>query len=136
MATPIHGKKFAETFNSVAICSNTFGLDISRDVAEATTSCDTAKVYSGGKYGWTGSDSGPADFADNGADETLYTNAIGGAAATLAWKPDGDSSTSATNPQYSGSALVTSYSIAADIGNVIQASTSYQGTGALARAVA
>lgn len=136
MATAIHAKKFAEAFNSVTICSANFSLDIATDAAEKTTSCDTAKTFTPGKYGWTASDGGPTDFADNGQDETIFNAITAGTTATLSFKPDGDSSTSATNPSYSGSAFPTSYSIAADIGNVVQASTSFQGTGALARAVA
>lgn len=135
MATALHAKKYAEAFNSVTICSSSFSLDIAADAAEVTTSCDSAKAFLQGKYGFTASDGGPADFADNGGDETLYTNVIGGGGQTLTWKPDGDSATSATNPQYSGSAFVTSYSLSADVGNAVQASTSYQGTGALSRAV-
>lgn len=136
MATAIHAKKFAEAFNSVTICSANFSLDIAADAAETTTSCDTAKTFAQGKYGWTASDGGTTDFADNGQDETIFTAVTGGGASTLSFKANGDASTSATNPSYSGSAFVTSYSIAADIGSAVQASTSFQGTGALARAVA
>lgn len=136
MATPIHAKKFAEAFNSVTICAANFSLDISSDAAEATTSCDAAKVFSQGKYGWTASDGGPTDFADNGQDETIFTNVTGGGAQTLSWKANGDAATSATNPAFSGSAFVTSYSLSADIGNVVQSATTFQGTGALTRAVA
>ena len=136
MATPIHAKKFAEAFNSVTICAANFSLDISSDAAEATTSCDAAKVFSQGKYGWTASDGGPTDFADNGQDETIFTNVTGGGAQTLSWKANGDAATSATNPAFSGSAFVTSYSLSADIGNVVQSATTFQGTGARTRAVA
>lgn len=136
MATAIHAKRYLQTFNSVVICSQNFGLDISADSAETTNSCDTAKAFLQGKYGWTMNDSGPADFADNGADETIYTNIIGGGNVTQSWKPDGTAATSAANPAYSGSVHANSYSIAADVGSAVQASTGYQGTGALARAVA
>lgn len=136
MATARHAKKFAQAFNSVTICSANFSLDIAADAAESTTSCDAAKMFSQGKYGWTASDGGPTDFADNGGDETLFASITGGGAATLSFKADGDTATGATNPSWSGSAFPTSYSIAADIGNVVQSSTSYQGTGALTRAVA
>jgi len=136
MATSIHGKKFAEAFNSVTLCTNSFSLDISADAAETTTSCDTAKTFVQGKYGWTASDSGPTDFADNAQDETIFTNVTGGGAQTLSFKPNGDASTSATNPSYSGSAFVTSYSLSAGVADAVQSSTSFQGTGALARAVA
>jgi len=135
MATPVHGKRYLETFNSVTICSATANLDTAADSAEVTTSCDASKVFLQGKYGWTAGDGGPADFAASGADVTLYTNAIGGGNQTFSIKPN-SGSTAATNPLYSGSAFVTSYGLAFDQASAVQASTSYQGTGALARATA
>jgi hypothetical protein len=39
MATPIHGKKFAEAFNSVTLCTNSFSLDISADVILVEFAC-------------------------------------------------------------------------------------------------
>jgi len=135
MATPVHGKRYTETFNSVTICSATANLDVAADAAEVTTSCDDAKAFLQGKYGWTAGDGGPADFADNGGDETLYTNVIGGGNQTFSIKAS-SAATGATNPLYSGSAFVTSYGLAFDQANAVQASTSYQGTAALSRATA
>ena len=97
MATAVHAKKFAQAFNSVTICAASFSLDISTDSSETTTSCDSAKRFLQGKYGATASDSGPADFADNGADETYFTNVTGGGAQASTWSPDGDSAMSGRN---------------------------------------
>lgn len=133
MATPVHGKRYVETFNSVTICSATANLDVAADAAEVTTSCDAQKEFLQGKYGWTAGDSGPADFAASGADSTLYTNVIGGGNQTFSIKPN-SAATGATNPLYSGSAFVTSYGLAFDQANAVQASASYQGDGALTRA--
>jgi hypothetical protein len=135
MGTPIHGKRYVETFNSVTICSATANLDIAADAAEVTTSCDDTKAFLQGKYGWTAGSSGPTDFADNGMDETIYTNVIGGGNQVLSIKAN-SGSTGAANPLYSGSAFVTSYGLSFDQANAVQASISYQGTAALARATA
>ena len=135
MGTPLHGKRYLETFNSVVICSATANLDIAADAAEATTSCDDTKVFMQGKYGWTAGSSGPTDFADDGMDETIYTNVIGGGNKVLSIKAN-SGTTTATNPLYSGSAFVTSYGLSFDQANAVQASISYQGTAALARATA
>lgn len=135
MATPVHGKRYVESFNSVTICSATANLDTAADAAEVTTSCDDQKAYLQGKYGWTAGSSGPTDFADNGMDETIYTNVIGGGNQTYSIKAS-SAATSATNPLYSGSAFVTTYGLAFDQANAVQASIAYQGTGALSRATA
>lgn len=136
MATAIHAKRYLQTFNSVVVCSSSFGLEISADSAETTNSCDTAKAFLQGKYGWSMNDSGPADFADNGADETIFTNVIGGGNVTQSWRPDGTSAVGAANPSYNGSVHTTSYSLSADVGSAVQSSANYQGTGALTRSVA
>lgn len=136
MATAVHTKRFGQIFNSVTLCATTAGLDISRDAAETTNSCDAEKAFLPGKYGWTQSSAGPLDIADNGADEQLFTNVSGAAAATITVKPDSTAANSATNAQYSGSAFVTAYGISYDQANAGQYSATFQGTGALTRAVA
>lgn len=135
MATPVHGKRYVETFNAVTICSATANLDVAADSAEVTTSCDDAKAFLQGKYGWTAGHGGPADFADDGGDEVMYTNVVGGGNQAYTIKPN-TAAVGATNPNFTGSAFVTSYGLAFDQANAVQASTSYQGTGALTRAVA
>ena len=61
---------------------------------------------------------------------------IAGTAANLVFVPDGDSSVGTANPSYTGSAFLTSYSLSADVGSVVQYSAAYQGTGANTRAEA
>lgn len=136
MATPIHGKRYAQLFNSVSICSATAGIDIGQDTAEVTTSCDATKSYLAGKYGWTASADGPADFASSGGDATLFAAATAATAYTHSIEPDGPSVQSSTNPLYTGSAFVSSYSLSFDQANPVSFSASFQGTGALTRAVA
>lgn len=136
MATPIHSQRYAELFNSVSICSSTASLDVTQDTADVTTSCDAAKVFLAGKYGWTASSAGPADFADNLGDETLFAAVTAATSYTWSIEPDGPSAQSATNPKYNGSAFVSSYGLSFDQGAAVTYSAAYQGTGALTRTVA
>lgn len=133
MATAVHGKRYVETFNSATICSATANLDVAVDTAEVTTSCDDAKVFLSGKYGWTAGDSGPADFTDNEQDEDYFAIVTGGTAYTWSIKPN-SAGAGATNPTYSGSAFLTSYGLSFDQANAVQQTSAYQGTGALSRA--
>jgi hypothetical protein len=132
MATPLSAKQYEEMWNSVRMCGTTAGLDIARDSVEVTTACDAQKEYLPGKYGWTASSGGPADFAAAGADATLFTGVTAGAAAAYAISADTTSPTSA-NPQYAGSAFVTSYGLSFDQASAVQYTAAYQGDGALAR---
>jgi len=132
MATPLHGQRYVESWNSVTICSATAGLDIARDSSEVTTSCDAQKEFLPGKYGWTASSGGPGDFAAAGADSTLFTGVTTGSAAAYAIKPS-SAAVGTGNPNYNGSAFVTSYSLAFDQASAVQYTAAYQGDGALAR---
>lgn len=135
MATAVHAKRFAQVWNSVTLCAATASFDIAADAAEVTTSCDTAKAFLQGKYGFTMSSAGPLDIADNGADETLFTGVTGGGAASGTLLPDGTAAEGATNPKYTGSFFVTSYSLSLDQANAGQYTAAFQGTGAITRDV-
>lgn len=135
MATAVHTKRFAQVWNAVTLCAATASWDITADSAEVTTSCDAQKAFLQGKYGWTVSSAGPLDIADNGADETLFTGVTGGGAASGTLLPDGTAAESATNPKYTGSMFVTSYSISLDQANAGQYTAAFQGTGAITRDV-
>lgn len=133
MATAVHTKRFAQAWNSVTLCAATASVDISRDAAETTNSCDAEKAFLPGKYGWTVSSAGPLDVASSGADATLFTGITSGSAATGTVKADGTTSNSATNAQYSGSMFPTAYSVSYDQANAGTYSATLQGTGALSR---
>lgn len=135
MATTVHTKRFAQVWNSVTLCAATASWDFSADPVEVTTSCDTAKAFLQGKYGFTMSSAGPLDIADNGGDETLFTGVTGGGAATGTLLPDGTGAESATNPKYTGSFFVTSYSISMDQASAGTYTAAFQGTGAATRDV-
>lgn len=135
MATAVHAKRFAQVWNAVTLCADSASWDISADSAETTNSCDTAKAFLQGKYGFTMSSSGPMDIADNGGDETLFTGVTGGGAASGTLLPDGTASEGATNPKYTGSMFVTSYSFSLSSSDAARYSAAFQGTGAITRDV-
>ncbi len=131
MGTPVHGKRFVATWNSVTICADKAKLDAKVGEANATTSCDAEEVHLQGKPGYSASMDGPADFASSGWDATAFAGLTGGA-ANMTVKPS-NASTSTTNPLYTVSSFVTGYSL--DFGDdAVRASMSLQGTGALSRA--
>lgn len=131
MGTPVHGKRFVSTWNSVTICADKATLDAKVGNANATTSCDAEEVHLQGKPGYTLGMDGPADFAASGWDATAFAGLTGGNAnATL--KPN-SGSTSTTNPLYTVSSFVTGYKL--DFGDdAVRASMQLQGTGAASRA--
>lgn len=73
------------------------------------------------------------DFDAATVDKTLY-DLVGAAAATLVINPNG-STTGATNPQYSGSVLASSYTpLGQSVGQYVTTSITLEGTGDLGRA--
>ena len=73
------------------------------------------------------------DFVDNGLDEVMWT-AIGTSVAFTVKATS--ASTSANNPVYSGSVLITEWNpINASVGDLAQVSVTWPVTGAVARAV-
>jgi hypothetical protein len=71
------------------------------------------------------------DVADNDVDEELW--ALLGTVTAFTIKPT-SASTSASNPQYSGSVLVTSHSLGGDVGTLAAKSVTWPTSGAVARA--
>lgn len=131
MGTPVHGKRFVGTWNSVTVCADKATLDMKVGEANVTTSCDAEEVHLQGKPGYTMSMDGPADFASSGWDATAFAGLTGGAAnATI---KASNASTSTTNPLYTLSTFVTGYKL--DFGDdAVRASMQLQGTAALSRA--
>ena len=129
----LHGKAFDTTINSTSFEEyvNSVTLGVSIDTAEVTCASDTAKEYLEGNYGWNYDIGGPADFATDTSDEELF-GYIGAGEQAVTWYPNG-STTATTNPEYSGNAIMTSYSISAGVGDAITYSASFIGNGALAR---
>ena len=95
-------------------------VDQSADTIESSVMGDTAKTFVAGMTSWTASCEALLDGADAGQ-QTLDV----GATVTLRLSTDGATET------YAGSAIVTSISTSAAIGDMVSASISFQGTGAL-----
>lgn len=132
MGTPVHGKNFISTWNSVTICADKASLSAEVSEADVTTNCDAEGVFLQGKPRFKVDMSGPTDYADNGGDETLWNGLTGGGAG-VALRPD-DGAISATNPEYQASAFVTSYKV--DFGDdAARFAAAFRITGAVTRDV-
>ena len=89
---------------------------------------DSAKTYKAGQTSWSGSCDVFWDEADAGQDALTI-----GASVTMNFYPEGDT----TGDTYkTGSAVVTEISISAAIDGMVEASISFQGSGALTEATA
>lgn len=129
----VHGKNFAVTFNSVALATAgaSGSLSISVDTAEITVSSSAAKEFLEGDYTATHSLSGPADFGTSLQDATLFA-AIGGGGASIVWGP-ATGTTTTTNPNYTQTAILTGYTLNFGVGDAVNYSADWQGTGAVTR---
>ena len=109
-------------------------LDIEYDSIPTTAFGDAVETLIAGMGRATLNISFNADFAASEVDATL--NGLVGTATAFVFKPT-DASVSATNPSYSGSALVTAYTpISAEVGSLSTFSVSWPVSGALVRATA
>lgn len=129
-----HGKNFKITVNSVNLSSyaSSGSLSLDVDTAETTTAGDSAKTFLEGDYTHTHSLSGPADFNTGTSDATLFA-LIGGGATSWVWQPE-SASAAVTNPTYTGSVILTNYTLNFDVGSAVNYSASGQGTSTQARA--
>jgi hypothetical protein len=131
----VHGKDFGAVVNAVNFADyvRTVSLGFSADTAEVTTPNDGGnKTYLEGNLDATISMAGPADFASGTSDATLFA-LFGGGAVTVAAEPDNDAATSATNPTYSQSAILTGYTLNFDVNADINWDATFQRTGATTR---
>ena len=129
----IHGKNFNHTVAGVALESGTtqIAINIANAVADKTAAGGLAKAYLEGVYDWKMD----ADYIWNPAagqnDATVMAMRISGA-QTVACTPGGGAE-SATNPEYTGSALLKEYSISIPHDGVITAKAKFEGSGVLTR---
>jgi predicted secreted protein len=132
----VHGKDSKFTFNSVEL--TTFIRDVSfpqsRDTAETSAMGTEAKTYVAGMSDATIDIEGMYDAAASGPDVTLAAAMAAGAAYAFIYRPN-DATVSATNPEYTGSAICTAYDITGGIGDMVAFSASFQVTGAITRDV-
>lgn len=108
-------------------------LPISREMLDGTTMGDDARVNEAGLESWNV----PAELEQDIAtvDATLFP-LVGAAAFTVIFKPDG-ATTSASNPSYTGQAVIESYQpFGGSVGDIRTCSVTFQCAGAIARATA
>lgn len=139
----IHGKKSvfkvdnsAGTLTDIsAFCEE---VSLSRDIetAEVTTFGDDAKEYITGLTDATISVSGKFDAGNASAVDPVLSGILG-AASTVSWAYRVNSaSTSSTNPEYQGEAILTSYEVSGTVGDAVTFSAEFQCTGTITRATA
>jgi len=111
-------------------------VSLSRDIetAEVTTFGDDAKEYITGLTDATISLSGKFDSANASAIDPVLSGILGQAATvTYNYRISSDA-IAATNPEYQGEAILTSYEVAGSVGDAVTFSAELQCTGAITRA--
>lgn len=138
-----HGKKSVFKIDNAAgsltdISAYCEEVSLSRDIetAETTTFGNDAKTYITGLTDATISLSGKFDAAGATTVDGVLSGIIG-SASTVSWAYRTNSaSTSATNPEYQGEGILTSYEITGSVGDAVTFSAEVQCTGAITRATA
>ena len=139
----VHGKKSVFKIDNAsgalqdisAFCEE---VSLSRDIetAEVTTFGDDAKEYITGLTDATISLSGKFDSGTASAIDPILSGVLG-SASTVSWAYRVNSaSTSATNPEYQGEGILTSYEVSGTVGDAVTFSAEIQCTGAITRATA
>lgn len=109
-------------------------VSVEADVQENTAMGDTYRSRLGGLKDWSLEIEFNQDFAAGEVDATLWP--LIGTPTTVTVKPT-SAAVSATNPTFSGSAILNSYPpLSGSVGDVSTASVSFQGAGTLTRATA
>ena len=132
----IAGKSANFIFNSVALEDelNSIELGVDVNLPEVTSFGDGAQEFVEGLYGGRFPISGFADFASGQGDATLFGQ-IGSGEAAFIFQPTGNAA-GANDPNYTGNALVKSYSIKAAVDGSVTYSADLTVNGAITRAVA
>ena len=135
MAELIGGATATVTINSVDLSDHITSatLELSADEVENTAFGDSARTFQGGLQSGVLSATFNQDYASSEVDATL--NGLVGSTTAFTFKPT-SAATSATNPSYDGTVLVTAYSpVSAETGTLASFSVSWPVTGALTRTV-
>lgn len=120
--------------NSVVMSSfaTSCTLKIEADDQENTTFGNTYRTRIAGLKNWTVDIDFNSDFAASAVDQTIWP--LVGTLTTIKIRPT-SSAISTTNPEYSGSVLITEYTpLDGGVGDVANLSVSWPGSGTLARA--
>ena len=113
------------------ISAYTDSVDMPRsiDTGETTTMGAQAKTYIGGLADGKITLKGKYDGAASAIDITL-SGIYGGGAKAFEFHPQG---TTATNPKYTGSAILTDYSVSSAVGSPVEWSATFQPSGVITR---
>lgn len=115
----------------VRAASLTYGVEL----LEITAMGDTSRERIAGYKDWTLDVEFNQDFAASEVDATLFP-LVGAAAFAVSLMPVKTGGVGATNPKYSGNALLETYPFGGSVGEVATTSVTFQGAGALTRATA
>lgn len=108
-------------------------LNIEAEAVDDTNMGDTTRVNKGGLLNWSLEVEFSQDFASSNVDDTLFATI--GAAATFITRADNSDGVGATNPNYTGSALLTGYSpFTGSVGDLATTTASFVPAGAISRA--
>lgn len=111
-------------------------LNYTSEMLDATCMGDSGRAYVEGFADWTLSVTFRQDFDAASVDATLFP-LIGAGSSAIIIRPT-SAVVGATNPEFTGNAFLTSYDgpVSGSVNTIANASSSFQGTGGLARAVA
>lgn len=139
----VHGKKAqfkidnsSGTPTDISAFLDEIGLPRKIDTAETTTFGNDAKTYIVGLSDATVSLKGKFDSANASAVDPVLAGIIGQAATVSWYYRTNSASISATNPEYQGEGILTSYEVSAPVGDTVTFSAELQVTGAITRATA
>jgi hypothetical protein len=130
----VHGKDAAFTVNAVVLTTYLTSFEFNQDVdmAETSTMGLEAKTYISGLSDATFSIAGRYDStAVSGPDVVL--NALVGADTPTTFEAGPEGATTG-KIKYSGSCLLTSYNVSADVGDVVAFTAEFQCTGPIVKA--
>lgn len=119
--------------DSVDLSDHVISVDLTyeADAVEDTNMGDSTHINLGGLKNWSLSIEFSQDFASGKVDATLFS--LVGSTTTVAVKPT-SSATSATNPSFGGTALLTSYNpISGSVGDKLTCTAEFGPAGDLSR---
>lgn len=125
----VHGKLGEFTFNSVVLTSfcDSMEISIEVDTAETTTFGDAWKKFIAGTAGASISISGSWDPTTTTGPASAIASTLGSTPKTFIAEPGG----AAVNQHRTGSAICTSYTESADVGDKVAFDAEFQVTGAV-----
>jgi predicted secreted protein len=127
------GNAGAVKINGAAVAElRSYSIELTSDTIENTVMGDSTRQYVKGLASWSGTADvywDPAHFTGtNNIDGEIF-GSVGDAGATIAVYPEGD--VGASDKIMSGNIIITGYTINGSMDGMIEASISFQGTGAL-----